>query len=203
MRGRVGVIGVAVAGVAVAGASQVRCKRSVAYTNRSLKLSQAGGQLSQRSFLFGLSLPTDCVVAYCSRGRTTSVCRSSPGWNRLNLLPLLPGVTLTLDTRKATVACIFSAFCVWAGFTMWSWLWCRGAFAWGVNPHLGMLQWPPTGSFTPRNENVSYPVSCSLSDPLLPQLHTPPLKWAVLLFVWCQDVDLLSKKQRSKEVVLS
>lgn len=65
-----GVIGVTVRGVAVAGASQVRCKRSVAYTNRSLKLSQAGGVSFHRGH-FCLDCPCQQIVLLLTAAEDT------------------------------------------------------------------------------------------------------------------------------------
>lgn len=50
--------------------------------------------------------------------------------------------------------------------TMWADYDARGVFVFGVNPHLRMLQWPPTASFTPQNKKLTQPVSCSFSNPL-------------------------------------
>lgn len=62
-------------------------KRCEAYTNRSLEVSQA-----------------EVISAWTVPLNRLHCCRSSPGWNRANLLPLLPGVTQTLNTWKAVAS---------------------------------------------------------------------------------------------------
>lgn len=152
-------------------------------------------KVPQRSFLCGMTLPTDCVVAHWDA--LQAHVSSLPGWNRLSLLPLLPGVTCTLNTQKATVVRVSSAFCVWAGFRIRGWLWCRGALARGVVGCCSDLH-PAPSRLGMKMCHIPFHAPCQV--PFSPS-STAHL-WAALVFVWRQDVDLLSKKRGCHRVLL-
>lgn len=155
-------------------------KRCEAYTNRSLEVSQA-----------------EVISVWTVPLNRLRCCRSSPGPNRPNLLPLLPGVTHTPNTWKA----VASGRAFSARFACEQILWFEAdCDARARLCEASARAWECCSDLQPAPSRLGMkmchiPFHAPFQIPLLPQFHSPPLRWAVLLFFWCQDVDMLSKKE--------